>query len=103
MSKLPRSGVRKLLRRNPSIFPLQDGVTYLDGWGYECLVLGRTRDHPELVYTAQGLWYSRADGRHFRAIGLGDPCASDIMQRAKGVEPCGTTSSLRTGTANTRE
>ena len=82
MGLLPESGVRVLLKRDPSIFPLQDGVTYLDGWGSPRTIGPASKPGHPIAWSLQGVWYRRRDGRVYRYM-RPDAYASpyDIRQR----------------------
>ncbi len=47
---------------------LKDGKWYKTGRGTLQKVMGPARDHPEFVYTLQGDWFRRSDGRYITYI-----------------------------------
>jgi hypothetical protein len=86
MGKLPESGVRPLLKRDSSIFPLQDGMTYLTGWGDVRTILPAKTPKSVVACSSQGVWYRRRDGReYFDMKPAGKASPYDIRQRQIGV------------------
>lgn len=81
MSDLPESGVRELLQPDPSIYPLQYGVVYLNGHGDETTIHGPTKFHPGVGSGSNG-WWRMSDGRY---IGVGsqpmEPTWRDLIRR----------------------
>lgn len=47
---------------------LVDGQQYKDGWGVTQTVGGTTQVNPDWVWTVQGNWYRRSDGRFVRYV-----------------------------------
>jgi hypothetical protein len=45
---------------------LEDGVTYVDGYGAKHTIGGSTRRYPQYVYSHQGEWFDRETGRCVR-------------------------------------
>lgn len=49
---------------------LQDGMKYKDGFGVEHTVMGTTKNNPDWVWTVQGCWYRRSDGRRIQYLAV---------------------------------
>jgi len=45
---------------------LQDGVTYVDGYGTRHKIMGTCKDHPDWCWSLQGSWFVRETGRELR-------------------------------------
>lgn len=42
---------------------LEIGKAYRDGWGTVFTIGGLTKDYPEWVWSIQGVWFRKSDGR----------------------------------------
>ena len=42
---------------------LENGKTYIDGWGDPHTIVGTTAHYPAFVFTLGGHWFRRFDGR----------------------------------------
>lgn len=45
---------------------LQDGRTYVDGYGARHKIMGTCKDHPAWCWSLQGAWFVRETGREVR-------------------------------------
>lgn len=59
---------------------LEIGKTYTDGWGVSHTVGGITKVNPDWVWTIQGNWYRKSDGRRVGYV-LSDPTKPDGPRR----------------------
>jgi hypothetical protein len=43
---------------------LEEGRTYMTGFGSRRTIMGAVKGQPDWVYSLDGFWYRRSDGRH---------------------------------------
>jgi hypothetical protein len=57
---------------------LEEGRTYMSGFGRRCTIMGPVKNHPDWVWSLNGFWYRRSDGRQITttraAGGIPAPC-----------------------------
>lgn len=59
---------------------IEIGKSYTDGWGKSHQVGGLTAVNPDWVWTVQGNWYRKSDGRYI-SYRLIDPSKPDSTRR----------------------